>query len=61
MTYPVTVKLYVLCSECKCCLIKNEDSHHCYTCHTEMKLEDICGCGDCVAKAEAWTGDLWLQ
>lgn len=33
-----------LCKYCKCCLAVTT---HCWNCHIEMDIEDLCGCGDC--------------
>jgi hypothetical protein len=60
MTYPVgDIVTIVLCNQCQCCLIQEEDEHHCLTCHLEIQLEDICGCGACIDKAQAWAENGW--
>jgi len=41
--------LTALCTNCKCCLA---DSAHCHTCHINIPIEDLCGCGNCKAKAD---------
>lgn len=40
--------LSVLCAKCKCCLAMTS---HCWNCHNEIPIEDLCGCGNCKAKA----------
>lgn len=37
-------KMTALCSKCKCCLA---DDTHCWNCHVEKSIDDLCDCGQC--------------
>lgn len=37
-------KVVALCTNCKCCLAKGS---HCFICHNEETIEELCGCGLC--------------
>jgi len=43
--------LISLCTKCKCCLAKKE---HCFVCHTSTSIANMCGCGECDSKANAF-------
>jgi hypothetical protein len=41
--------LTMFCSQCKCCLATGT---HCGTCHLKKPIEKLCGCGNCVERAQ---------
>lgn len=41
--------LTVFCPDCKCCLASTS---HCGTCHTKKAIKTLCGCGNCVQRAQ---------
>ncbi len=50
--------LTALCASCTCCLSK---STHCFTCHSTIPIETLCGCGNCKAKVEDYLERLKLS
>lgn len=41
--------LTVFCKKCTCCLANGT---HCATCHTKKSIKTLCGCGNCLGKAQ---------
>jgi len=55
----VKEKLIALCVYCKCCLAKSRS--HCFVCHNESEIEELCGCGICPELAAEYEERLEIR